>query len=231
MAKKQISKLFAVFALSCAIMAASFVIKKNRSKIEWNGEVYDIQNVNALDACLAHPYNKSLDRLADCILASVIFCAALPSILVFAFSDDKKKAFSAAFFEALAFVTSFFCNNGVYRILKAFAGRIRPYMYFPNPSQSGIASHDFYRSWPSGHSSTVFFAFAFLLFWFCLWHPDSKFKKPLLSLELFLCVLTMVLRLLSGNHFLTDVLSGASIGFAISSAAIFACNRIKNDAR
>ena len=223
MTKKKFAKLAAIFALGCALMLLATLAKKHRAKIEWNGQRCDIQNVNALDAQFARPYNKNLDRLGDVFAALAIVGAAMPAALTFFLSKDKRRAFEAACFDGFAFITCFLYSNSVHRILKTLAGRFRPYMYFPNPSAAGISSHDFYRSWPSGHSSTVFFSFAFLLGWLLWRNPNAKCKKFLLAAELLICAATMALRMLSGNHFLTDVLSGAAIGFAASFAVFGVC--------
>ena len=227
MSKNQFAKLAALFVLACALMAAATVLKKSVPKVEWSGERYDIKNVNALDAKFARPYNKTLDKLGDCFAALALAAAVAPAALVFIRAKDKRSAFGQAFFEGFVFVTCLFCSNGVYRILKTLAGRIRPYMYFANPSAAGIEEYDFCRSWPSGHSAIVFFAAAYLLLWFIVRHKDSKFKKPLVAAEFLICAATMILRMLSGNHFLTDILSGAAIGFATSAAAFLACAKIK----
>ena len=227
MEKNQFAKLAALFVFACALMAAEPVVKKYIDKVEWNGELYDIQNVNTLDAKFARPYNKILDKLGDCFVALALVVAVAPAALVFVRAKDKSRAFGQAFFEGFVFVTCLFYSAGVYRILKTLAGRIRPYMHFENPSAAGIEEYDFCRSWPSGHSAIVFFAAAFLLLWFLVWNKDSKYKKPLLAADFFICAATMLLRMLSGNHFLTDVLSGAAIGFATSAAVFLACAKIK----
>jgi len=226
MSKKQFCSLSVIFIIGCLLMLSAVVFKKYRTKIEWNGELYNIENVNPVDAKFARPYNKSIDDAATGLVFLSFLVTSLPVLVVFFNSKDKKAAFKTAFYEAFVYILCLFYSNSIYRILKTFAGRIRPYMYFSNPSASGIADHDFYRSWPSGHSSNVFLSFAFLLGWFMFWHSDSKFKKPLLTFELLICVTTMILRMLSGNHFLTDVLSGAVIGFGFSFATFKNCNSI-----
>jgi membrane-associated phospholipid phosphatase len=85
---------------------------------------------------------------------------------------------------------------------------------------------DFCLSWPSGHSANCFNIIAFVVFWFVLRHSDSKLKKPFIVLFFMAGITVMVLRMLSGNHFLTDVLSGAAIGFVCGFSMDFLCNKI-----
>ena len=226
MTRKQLIILISVFILGVALMAAATIAKKNRTKLEWDGTPYNIENVNPLDAKFAKPYNRTVDKLGDLCVALAGLSVASSIAAAFFASKDKHKAFKTAFLDCIYFAVSGFYANGVYRILKTAAGRIRPYMYFANPSQKGIADGDFYRSWPSGHSANVFITFGFLLTWFAVRYTDSKLKKPVLTVSFLLCLTTMLLRLLSGNHFLTDVLTGAALGFSISYGVSQLCYKI-----
>ena len=226
MTKKQIVSLAGIFILGCALMLTASILKKNKTAVEWDGTAYNIENVNSLDAKLARPYNHMLDKTGDLFvgLGGLIVIASIAA--AFFSSKDKGPAFKRAVLDSLYFFISGCYGNGIYRILKTLAGRIRPYMYFANPSLKGIEEGDFHRSWPSGHSANVFITFGFLLCWFAVRKADSKLKKPVLTVSLLVCISTMILRLLSGNHFLTDVLSGAALGFVFSYGISNLCYRI-----
>ena len=226
MNKKQILTLAGIFIIAFGLLVFASAAKKYRTKVEWDGNPYQIENVNPVDAVFARPYNRLIDKIADGFVALLLGGACLVVAVALFASKDKKQAFKTTVFDAYTYCVCFFSANGIYRILKTFAGRIRPYMYFANPSEKGIAEFDFCRSWPSGHSANVFFAFAFMLVWFNNRCPDSKFKKPVLTVSFIFCIATMVLRMFSGNHFLTDVLSGATLGFVISYCMAALCNRI-----
>ena len=226
MTKKKFFALAGVFILGAALMCASFVVKKNRKMPVWDGNAYNIENVNPVDATFARPYNRVIDKTGDAFVALMWMTACLVIIISFLTAKDKKAEFKRGFFDAFTLGLCSIYTVGIYRILKGLAGRIRPYMYFANPSQKGITKGDFNCSWPSGHSSNVFFCFAFIFAWFSIRHADSKFKKPVLTVTFLVCITTMVMRMLSGNHFLTDVLSGAALGFGISYAIAFLCNTI-----
>lgn len=226
MTKKQIFSLLGIFFLGFVLMFSASLMKKYRTKIEWDGTPYNIEKVNPVDSKFAQPYNGTLDNLGDVFIVISGVIVALVIAVWFFSSKEKAKRFKYAFIDCLYFGISGVYANGLYRVLKTIAGRIRPYMYFANPSQKGIAEGDFFRSWPSGHSANVFIVFAFLLTWFSVRAADSKFKKPVLALMLLVCLTTMTLRLLSGNHFLTDVLSGATLGFVVSYAVSNLCYKI-----
>ena len=223
MTKKQIFTLLGIFILGFALLVSASLMKKHRTKIEWDGNPYNIENVNALDAKFAQPYNKTLDNLGDVFIVVSGVIVALVIAVWFFSSKEKAKDFKYAIIDCFYFGISGVYANSAYRILKTIAGRIRPYMYFANPSEKGIAEGDFFRSWPSGHSANVFIVFAFLLTWFTVRAADSKYKKPVLALMFLVCLTTMTLRLMSGNHFVTDVLSGATLGFVVSFAISKLC--------
>ena len=226
MTKKQILTLLCIFLVGCGLLCTASLMKKHRTVIEWDGNPYNLENVNALDAKFAQPYNKSFDTLGDAFIVITCVIVSLVIIISFFTSKDKKTAFFIAVYDCFVFLISGIYANSLYRILKTIAGRIRPYMYFENPSEEGILEGDFFRSWPSGHSANVFIVLGFLFAWYTFRKADSKYKKPVLTVSVLLCVMTMILRLLSGNHFLTDVLSGAAIGFGISYAMAVLCNHI-----
>lgn len=226
MTKKQFISLAGIFILGFALMFTASIIKKNKTTVKWDGTPYNLENVNPVDAKLARPYNKMFDKFGDAGVGLAGLVVAASIAVAFFTANDKRKAFKIAVYDCFNFLVSAFYGNGIYRILKTVAGRIRPYMYFPNPSQKGIEENDFFRSWPSGHSANVLITFGFLLSWFAVRYADSKLKKPVLTVSLLICVSTMILRLLSGNHFLTDVLSGAALGFAISYSISVLCYKI-----
>lgn len=227
MKKKQVLLMVGIFILGLVLMLCSAVVKKYRGSVEWNGNSYNIENVNSVDAKFARPYNEKLDNLGDLFLSCLCAGTMLLVLISFVISKDKRKGIKEALFEAYVFLISYIYSNAVCKFLKVFAGRIRPYMYFANPEQKGIETGDFYHSWPSGHSANSFMIIAFVVFFFTVCHSDSKFKKPVIVLFFLAGISIMVLRMLSGNHFLTDVLSGAAIGFVCAYFMDLLCNRIR----
>jgi undecaprenyl-diphosphatase len=228
MTKKQILSLVCIFILGCGLLLTASLAKKHRKAVEWDGNPYNIENVNAFDRKLAQPYNGTLDTIGDFGVMLAGGMVALVVVVAFftSLSKDKLKAFKVAVLDSIYFGISGMYANSIYRILKTIAGRIRPYMYFANPSEKGIAEGDFFRSWPSGHSANALITFGFLLSWFAVRYADSKLKKPVLTVSFLICLSTMILRLLSGNHFLTDVLTGAALGFVLSYSVSQLCYRI-----
>ena len=234
MSKKQILQFAAIFFLGLALFAAGKYSKaaKRRSlaqSFEWNGEPYDISAVNPFDANFASAYDKKLSKLGTLLVLFVMGAElCVVGALSFFPAKDKKSAVKGLFLDAFVFVNCWLWGNGVLQLLKTAAGRIRPYMYFSNPKGHGVKNGDFCRSWPSGHCLRAFIVFGFLCFWFFFRKKNSKMRIPAICAAFLLSVFVMFLRVHSGNHFVTDSLCGAAIGFLTSGAVFLACEKVRN---
>ena len=224
--KKQFVSLLCVFLLGCTVLLTAYTSKQYRTKVVWDGTPYNSKNINSVDVNFIQPYNKTLDDAGDFFIFLTIFATFVSLFAAIITAENKKNALMLTAYDVIIFGDCWLYALGVYNILKTLAGRIRPYMYFPNPSQKGVEEGDFFRSWPSGHSTLVFMSFGYIFAWYAKRNPDSKFRKPMLILTGVLACATMVLRMLSGNHFLTDVLSGAALGFIIGFSIFNVCNSI-----
>lgn len=234
MSKKQILQFAAIFFIGLTLFAAGKYSKTAKRKalsesFVWNGEPYDIGEVNSFDAKFAHAYDKKLSKLGT---LAVLFAMGAELCVVGAVSffpaKDKKSAVKGLFWDAFVFVNCWLWGNGVLQLLKTAAGRVRPYMYFSNPKGHGVKSGDFCRSWPSGHCLRAFIVFGFFFCWFLFRKKDSKMRVPAICAAFLLSVLVMFLRVHCGNHFVTDSLCGAAIGFLVSSAVFLACEKVRN---
>ena len=102
--------------------------------------------------------------------------------------------------------------NGIKDITKLIVDRPRPYMYFDGYPQKEIEERDWCKSFPSGHTTMAFTAAAFNTYVFSKYFPDSPWRFVVAGGSYAIAVTTAALRLASGNHFATDVLTGAAIG-------------------
>ena len=229
MTRKKAFRLGGILLLVCMCMGLAVLAEEKRSRVAWDGELYRLETVNPLDAQFAHPYNKTIDDVGTLfVLLANGSAACMVALLIVLKTKDKKEAFRTIVFDAVIYAECYLFASSLYRILKVCVRRIRPYMYFLNPSEKGIAEGDFCLSWPSGHSSGAFLAFGFMFSWFLLRYPNSKVRKPALCMFFLLGISTMILRMFSGNHFLTDVLSGACLGFLAASVVFQVNNAILN---
>ncbi len=227
MTRKKFLCLAGVLLAGCALMCVAFIAEKRLPKTEWDGGQYRIEEVNVLDAKFARPYSKLRDDVGTVLVLATNAAAYCMAVLLIGLkTGDRKQSLKMMVFDSFTYGECCLYTSGLYHLLKICVMRIRPYMYFPGPSEKGIAEGDFCLSWPSGHSSLSIIAFSFMLGWFAARFPQSKLRKPALCVFLLIALSTMAMRMLSGNHFLTDVLSGATLGFLVTTAVFRVNNAI-----
>lgn len=97
-------------------------------------------------------------------------------------------------------------------IIKFTTGRSRPYMNEGNFNFNFFKTTNDYLSFPSGHS-TVAFTLSSIL--------SQRINNTYASVGLYsLAILTLWQRMYSDNHWLSDVILGASIGYFIGKAVV-----------
>jgi membrane-associated phospholipid phosphatase len=160
-------------------------------------------SINDFDRSLMFSYDRDLDRAGDFILYAL---AALPVVPMIGNIRDPNALLTYTIMYAEAFMLA----NGTKDILKNIARRNRPYAYF-GPVPSGLED-DYYKSFPSGHSSIAFMSAGFLTSILLKDYPDFEWKTPLIGIGYSMAVAVAVNRIRSGSHFLTDVIAGAAIG-------------------
>lgn len=167
-----------------------------------DASVLQRSNVNAFDRLSMYAYSDSLD------LTSKVFAyAALltPTVLI---TTPNTEWLSIGIMYAESVALTF----GLKEVGKLLITRNRPYMYFDDYPQKKVDNGDYKQSIPSGHSALAFTGATFTTFVFNQYYPDSKWKVPVIAGSYTLATTTALLRNASGNHFLTDIIAGASIG-------------------
>ncbi|MDL2229605.1 phosphatase PAP2 family protein [Treponema sp. OttesenSCG-928-L16] len=167
------------------------------------GETHEKSDINVIDRSLMFSYNKPLDVIST---AAGITALVLPGISVIENIRDKHVLATYGIMYAEAFLLT----HGTKDLLKYFVARNRPYTY-----SGGIPSgeeDDYFNSFPSGHTAYAFLGATFLSVTFSAEYPDSKWKIPIIAGSYTIAAGVGMMRIFSGNHFLTDVLTGACIG-------------------
>ena len=161
-------------------------------------------SVPAIDQPFMNPYSKPLD-----LTATGIECALFATPLLFI-----PQGSSEWFTIGTMYVETLMWAYGLKEMGKICVNRARPYMYFNDPPQKYIDNYDWANSFPSGHSAFSFAAASFTSYVFSKYYPDSKWKWVVTGGCYSLAASVGCLRMLSGNHFFTDVCTGALIGTA-----------------
>ncbi len=174
----------------------------------------DRHDVNAFDRSAT--YNWSLeweersDRYRDIIATATLLSLSVAPVL------HAKLSHTATV--AAMFVESFFLLRGVTYLTKAAVGRYRPYLYntaLSAEERYGIDTEEASFSFYSGHTAAAFFGATFLSKVFEDIHGPSLWSKLLWGSSLSLASLTGLARVKSGQHYPSDVIVGAAVGFAI----------------
>ena len=187
-------------ALSLGIGITPFFVNNKPENFPINLNKNDI---NGFDRTLMFSYKKPLDLITDngaYVLALLPVISVIPNIK----EENTLLTYGIMYCEALllTFGTTFTLKNAVIRY--------RPYMYadgIPDGKEK-----DYYNSFPSGAASFSFLGASFLSATFSQEFPDSKMKLPVIIGSYTLATTIASLRIISGAHFVTDVLTSALIG-------------------
>ena len=162
-----------------------------------------LSDIMALDGALMFDYSQTLSSASD---VSQYTLFLLPALFLLSRSPPILGTIGAMYGESMLLAF------GLKDILKSFTGRYRPYAY--QLSAETLLDGETTLSFPSGHATMAFANAVFCSYAFTKVFPDSRLVAPVWIGSLSLATLTGVLRVLSGNHFATDVLAGACIGAA-----------------
>lgn len=163
---------------------------------------FDKNGINFFDRSFMQPYSPFMDTIGDVTLA---FSFATPLICLTAGTTEH-------FTVSIMFGETILCAQGTKELLKFLVSRNRPYMYYDNYPSEAVENGDFAESFPSGHSTLAWASAVFTSYVFASYFPDSHWKLPVIMGSLSFAAGTSALRVASGNHFPTDVLTGALIG-------------------
>ncbi|WP_461246036.1 phosphatase PAP2 family protein [Treponema sp. R6D11] len=189
-------------ALSLGIGITPFFVNNEPENIPVNLKK---DKVNSFDRSLMFSYKKTLDLITDngaYALALLPVISIIPNIK----EENTLLTYGIMYGEALllTFGTTFTLKNAVIRF--------RPYMYTDNIPAG--KEKDYYNSFPSGATSFSFLGASFLSATFSKEFPDSKMKLPIIIGGYSLAATIASLRIVSGAHFITDVLTSALISSA-----------------
>jgi membrane-associated phospholipid phosphatase len=186
--------------LSLGIGITPFFVNNEPENIPVN---LDKNKVNGLDRSLMFSYKKPLDLITDngaCVLALLPIISVIPNIK----EENTLLTYGVMYGQALLLTlgTTFTLKNAVIRY--------RPYMYADGIPEG--KEKDYYNSFPSGAASFSFLGASFLSATFSHEFPDSKMKLPVIIGSYSSAAAIASLRIVSGAHFATDVLTSALIG-------------------
>ena len=201
----------AIASTAAASYATAFILKHTLTFPEQEDFSYDRSAIPAIDAWAVNPFSKPLDFAGN---ISVATCLASPAAVFLGLAAGKEMEWKDALTVGVMYAEAALLTLGIKDLLKVGVKRLRPYTYY-DPSTWEVdpsTDNDYMFSHPSGHTAEAFLGAGFLTYVFSSYYPSSPWKYLVAGASYSLAAATGALRIMSGNHFFTDVMAGALIG-------------------
>jgi membrane-associated phospholipid phosphatase len=170
----------------------------------------DRNDVPRFDRCAIDYHSNAASFASDIIRDAAI---GLPVVLSAGIHLAEGGAGKPGFFQDMTmYLESALLSGGLTLLAKGVTERPRPYAYNPDTPDRKVAQKTSARSFWSGHSATAFNGAVFAGYVFQQRRPDSEYVIPVWVFGLASATAASVLRVRAGDHFPTDVLTGAAVG-------------------
>ena len=188
-----------ILALSMGVYFSQY-LQHNPDKIP---ESLNINSVNFLDRGLMFPYNKTLHTIRD------YYRFVLPVLpIITPLAGGIRKNFNTWLTYGFMYSQACLLTVGTTGLMWRINYRNRPRQYFWGAVDHPIDGD----SYPSDTVAFSFLSATFFGVTFSHEYPESPWKIPVIVGSYTLATCVGVLSILSGMHFLTDVLAAAAIG-------------------
>jgi len=191
-------------AISLGIFFGSFLIDDEPKNIP---DSLNKNDVNAFDRWLMFPFDKTLYDLRYIQLFATSFLPIITPLVVGGWNIIQ--GFDVWLTYGIMYAQAVSLTYGTRMSLGRAIERYRPHVYFEGVSSISSLSNN---SFPSGSTALSFLPATFLSVTFVAEYPDSPWKIPVIVGSYTLATIVGITRILSGVHFLTDVIAGAAIG-------------------
>lgn len=186
---------------AAALLGLDIIIEKSQSTPAYGGAPsIALDELNALDALAVCRYSRTIDTASSVSVLAMMAAAGGHAF----FAGEDSLVTGVMYLETLAWAFA------VKELGKNLVHRERPYVYNDGYPADEVDNGDYIRSFPSGHSTLAFASAAFL----SAAMEDSEWKLPVVAGSYALAAGIAAMRVVSGNHHITDVLAGAAIGMA-----------------
>jgi len=187
--------------LAIGVFTSSFFIENPPSQIP---DSLTRSDVNSFDRFfMLTSQDTTIRRISDVTLACMYI---LPLIPAFSVMDNFNANILLTY--SVMYAQTAMLAFGTERLIKNNVTRFRPFLH----DGRALTFDDRNESFPSGHTTMAFMSATFFATAFSLEHPDSRWKWPLIIGSHSLAASVGTMRVVSGMHFVTDVLAGAVLG-------------------
>lgn len=191
-----------ILGSALTLIATDIILSNIDNNVVHIDSKLNIDEVNKIDKILMRPYSKKFDLLGT----GFELATAITPLVFLSVPTTEWTTIAGMYAETMLFA------YGFKELAKAIFDRPRPYMYFDDFPIEEVQKGDWNSSFFSGHTTLSFAAATFTTYVFCKYKPESKWKIPVIATSYTLAAATAAMRILSGNHFLTDVAIGAVVG-------------------
>ena len=167
-------------------------------------------NVNSFDRFACKYYSKKLSYLSDNTKDATTILLALS--LLSHLKTINGENLQALLSDLVLFLEAETIIVGMTKCAKGLSERPRPYVYNSELPLGKRQRRVSFESFWSGHASLAFTTAVFTGYVFQNRHPGSRLIVPVWITGIGCATATGVLRVLSGNHFPTDVIMSAAVG-------------------
>lgn len=198
---------------SLALVGGNLVWEKQSSFPVYSGvPAVALDDLNFLDRIAVFGYNGVVDKASTLATIGLLAFPGVYSLL----KGDAMWGYGLVYFETVAM------TYGLKELAKNLVVRERPYVYGGaqggNAPSEEFSNGDYCRSFPSGHTALAFASATFLAVVMGFDDSASPWRVPVCIGSYAVALGVATSRVLSGNHYITDVLVGALIGAACGAA-------------
>ncbi len=174
-----------------------------------NEELHNLskKNLNAFDRGAVNNWSPSSAEWSNVLLIASV---ASP-LLMFTSSAVRNDAGTYS----TMYLQNILTTNSVSHLPKGLISRYRPYVYNEDVSNEVRQNVDATHSFFSAHTSVSFASAVFLSITYSKYFPDSDLQPYVWTSSLLLASVVGYLRYASGDHFPTDIITGAIVGSII----------------
>lgn len=190
---------------SLALVGGNLVWEKQSSFPVYSGvPAVALDDLNFLDRIAVFGYNGVVDKASTLATIGLLAVPGVYSLL----KGDAMWGYGLMYFETVAM------TYGLKELAKNLVVRERPYVYGSGAPAEEFSNGDYCRSFPSGHTALAFASATFLTMVMGFDDSASSWRLPVCIGSYAVALGVAASRVLSGNHYITDVLVGALIGAA-----------------
>lgn len=180
--------------------------------------IVSMNNTPPIDETLAHFFSKSSNTTLS-ILEAISHLASKPIVIALLVLFVIVLVFKKNIIGLITVTFAVVIGNYSYKYIKSLIERERP-------SVEGVVAEGF--SFPSGHVTMAVILYGLMVYFLFQYVKSSIVKKVSLFTTLILIVVIGLSRLVTQEHYFTDVLGGYCLGGAILIAAMYGYEFFRN---